>query len=137
MAVILFAVCWLAVSAQTNKKSPALPDEIQGVWSIVSGEEDGKPVRFARGDDVDTGDHVLNEIIIQRDRWIIVDHWGGALVFRARIMTTEPEKCVQIWGDRGQTKREGPREALYRVKGDQLVVCCRVDGKRPQEFTAK
>jgi hypothetical protein len=109
-----------SASAQPAGKSAGLPAELQGVWTIVSGEEDGKPMRFARGDDVEIGDSVHNEIIVQGDRWIVVDHSGGALVFRAKVEATQPEKRIRIWGDRGQTEREGPRTVFYRVRGDQL-----------------
>jgi uncharacterized protein (TIGR03067 family) len=126
-----------SASAQPVSKSPRLPAELQGVWTIVSGEEDGKAMRFARGDDVEIGDHVHNEIIIQGDRWIVVDHSGGALVFRAKVEATQLEKRIRIWGDRGQTEREGPRTVFYRVTGDQLTLCVRSDGKAPAEFTAK
>ena len=137
IALLSSAMLCVGLSAQPASKSTALPAEIQGVWTIVSGEEDGKPMRFARGDEVEVGDTVFNEIIIQGNRWIVVDHSGGALVFRAKVLATEPEKQIQIWGDRGQTEREGPRHVYYRVTADQLTVCGRPDGKVPAEFTGK
>ena len=128
----------VAVAAQpAQKDSAGLPAELQGVWRIVSGEEDGKQMRFARGDDVEIGECVCNEIIIQRDRWIIVNNFGDALVFRAKVVATEPNKRIHIWGDRAFTEREGPKDVYYRLTADELSLCSRKDGKAPEEFTAK
>ena len=139
VAVALFGLTLvgLTVVAQPANKTVALPAELQGVWTIVSGEEDGKPMRIARGDKIEVGESVYNEVIIQRDRWIWVDHSGGALVFRAKLVATQPQRHIRIWGDRGQTEREGPCDLIYRLKADELTLCCGKDGKAPAEFTAK
>jgi len=72
-------------------KRGSLPEELQGVWSAASGEEDGRVMKFARDDEVGVGYTVFNEFIVQGDRLIVVEYTGAALAFRARLVAEKPE----------------------------------------------
>jgi uncharacterized protein (TIGR03067 family) len=121
---------------QAARKPAALPAELQGVWTVVSGEADGEKLKFARGADTETGEWRFNEIIVQADRWIINDNWGQALVYRAKVVTTHPLKQVRVWGDRAETQKGGVSRFIYRVNGDELTVCLGKEDHPPTEFNA-
>jgi hypothetical protein len=45
----------------TDGKPRALPSELQGIWTVVSGEEDGRKMKFARGEEDGDGYTTFNE----------------------------------------------------------------------------
>jgi uncharacterized protein (TIGR03067 family) len=118
------------------QKQMGLPAELQGVWTIVSGEADGTKLKFARGADVEAGECVFNEIIVQADRWIINDNWGRASVYRAKVVATRPVKQIRVWGDRAETRKGGASCFIYRLNGDELTVCSAMGDQPPSEFSA-
>src|SRR5437016_5671554 len=125
---VAFVALWLPPGAFVPAaKTSALPSEIEGIWTIIKGEEDGKAIRFAHEERVAIGETVYNQIIIYSGRWIMVDNWGGALVFRAKLVATEPKKRIEIWGDRAETKKESVSYVSFRLKGDELILCVRAD----------
>jgi uncharacterized protein (TIGR03067 family) len=123
-------------AGSSESKPTNLPAELQGVWMVVSDEEDGMKMKVARGNDVGNGYVVCNEIIVQGDRWIVNDNWGRALVFRARVVASDPVKQIRVWGDRAETQKGEPFCFIYRLDGDELTICGGKCDRPPTTFSA-
>jgi uncharacterized protein (TIGR03067 family) len=83
-----------------------------------------------------TGTPRSMSLIVQGDRWIVNDSWGRALVFRARVVATDPVMQFRVWGDRAETRKGGPCRSIYRLKGDELTLCTRMDDRPLTTITA-
>jgi uncharacterized protein (TIGR03067 family) len=137
MALVVAGTPLIFCFAGSGESKPTnLPAELQGVWTVVSGEDDGEKMKFARGDEWGNGYTMYNEIIIQGDRWIENDNWGCALVFRVKVVADVPVKLVRVWGDRAETKKGDPYCFTYRLKGDELTLCMAKCDRPPTTFSA-
>jgi uncharacterized protein (TIGR03067 family) len=124
--VVVLVLAAAAAAQQAVKKETA---ELEGEWSMVSGEADGVPMPQAM---VKTGKRVA------KDGETTIT-FGGRLYFKARF-TIDPTKMPKVI-DYAMT--EGPTRGktqlgIYELDGDTVKFCFAAPGAdRPADFTAK
>ncbi len=126
LGIALFMVVAPAGAEHAVKKEMA---QLEGEWSMVSGEADGASMPVAM---VKTGKRVA------RDGETTIS-FGGQIYFKARFRIDPTRKPRAI----DYTMTEGPTKGkthlgIYELDGDTAKFCFAAPGKaRPTEFTAK
>jgi hypothetical protein len=133
---LLFLFCTKPLMAE-EPTAALLPDELHGVWTVTSWEQDGRKFRVAQEGDsgLDAGDVNVNEIIIARDRLVFVEyHEGAAWVAKAALMENELGEQIRLWGGRYDGHEVW---MIYRFQGEELTVSIFHDnpkGHPPMDF---
>jgi uncharacterized protein (TIGR03067 family) len=126
LAIAVFVTASSAVADDAAKKEMA---QLEGEWSMVSGEANGASMPEAT---VKTGKRVAKD----GETTITI---GGQVYFKAKF-TIDPTKKPRAID---YTMTEGPTKGkthlgIYELDGDTVKFCFAAPGKdRPTEFTAK
>ena len=128
---MLFGVSLLCVGRAPGRDDAAAKTELkqlEGVWQITSGEQDGKPIESIKRDKVTvSGDNFT----VRRD---------GKVEFTATIKLYPNKKPKAVDVSITSEKHKGKTMlGIYELDGDDLRFCFREPGAtpRPTDFSAK
>jgi uncharacterized protein (TIGR03067 family) len=127
--VLVIAVLAVVVPAGAQDVAKKEMAQLEGEWSMVSGEANGVSMPEAT---VKTGKRVAKE----GETTITM---GGQVYFKAkfRIDPTKKPKAIDYTMTEGPTKGK-THLGIYELDGDTVKFCFAAPGKdRPTEFTAK
>jgi uncharacterized protein (TIGR03067 family) len=100
-------------------------DKLQGTWQVLSGEENGKPMKK------DQIDEISYEF---RGDSLIIKHMGialGASEIKLNVAKKPKEMDILVGSN-------GINPAIYEIDGDKLKICMdKPDGIRPTQFKTK
>lgn len=126
--LILTACLWQVVAADKGTDL----DKLQGKWEVVELVEDGKVVpRGAIEEWLPSG----GKFEIEENAVVFVSpHDGKKHVRLFALDQTQNPKGIEL-----QTKSRTDAVGIYRIDGDQVVLCLidPTDGDRPQEFKSR
>jgi uncharacterized protein (TIGR03067 family) len=105
-------------------------EKLQGTWTAVSGERQGK-------DDPETKEHAL---VFEGGKFSIKK--GDRVIFAGtfKINASKSPKTMDMEITEGQEKAKGkPAQAIYALDGDELTWCAAEpgSGERPEKFATK
>ncbi len=129
LPVLVFAALVLVAPARAQDAAQREMAQLEGEWSMVSGEADGVPMPEAT---VKIGKRVA------RDGQTAIT-FGGQVYFKARFSIDPARKPKAI----DYAMMEGPTRGkthlgIYELDGDTVKFCFAAPGKdRPTDFTAK
>jgi uncharacterized protein (TIGR03067 family) len=129
MPVLVTAILVVVVPLLAQDAAKKEMSQLEGEWSMVSGEADGVSLPEAT---VKTGKRVAKE-------GETTISFGGQVYFKAkfRIDPTKKPKAIVYTMTEGPTKGK-THLGIYELDGDTVKFCFAAPGKdRPTEFTSK
>jgi uncharacterized protein (TIGR03067 family) len=110
-------------SPQPSVKSDG--ELIQGSWSIVGLEAGGKaePEKTYRG----------NTFTFSKDKALLQERGHPPIEFTYALDPTKTPKTIDLATAKGSSNLRG----IYKLDGDDLVLCLSLGGARPTEFTTR
>ncbi len=126
---VLLAGAVLAARAD-DKAKPTDQEKIQGKWTFVSGESDGKPV---------AADKIAKSVVVIGKDTILVRDGNNKTTWEVsyRIDPTKSPRTITMQLTEGEFKGQ-KTEGIYQLEGDSLKLCYALPGgTRPAGFTTK
>jgi uncharacterized protein (TIGR03067 family) len=124
----LLAIAWLAAAnASAQDDSAKERQRLQGAWTFVSVEQDGKNLDLFEG----------AKVVVKEDRVSVTLKKGFKLVRSFKVFTDTDPRCVDFLDADGKGDAV---EGIYEFKDNRLkvLVNVRVGGKeRPTDFSDK
>jgi uncharacterized protein (TIGR03067 family) len=130
VVVVMVALGFTAgymVSAETPPaNAPAAADNLEGVWRLVSGESEGKPLSAA---EVKSG-----KLVIEGDRYTVMLASQGTLKGTQKLDASKSPKTIDAVGANGPDAGKTTL-GIYELMGDEFRVALASPGKaRPTRF---
>lgn len=132
MRVITFALVLVLAAPSPAQQQPApkaKPDTeaIQGTWSIIGLEAGAKasPEKNYRG----------NSFTFGKDRVTLREGVYQAVDFTYTLDSTKTPKAIDLTTGKGGGS--STLKGIYKLEGDDLVLCLSLGGMRPTEFATK
>jgi uncharacterized protein (TIGR03067 family) len=124
LSVVFVAALVVAADGDAVKKEK---DALQGKWTIVSVERDGKPVEM-------WADGVR---VMEGDNYTLTPKKGDAVKGTFALDPSKTPKAIDFRPAAGQYKDKTLR-GIYEIDGDMLKICfAEPDKERPTEFASK
>jgi uncharacterized protein (TIGR03067 family) len=122
------AIAWLA-AANVSAQDDAAKERrrVQGTWTFVSAELDGKNLDRFKG----------AKAVVKGDRVSVMFKQGFKFLRTFKVFTDTNPRCVDFLGADG---RGDASEGIYELKDNRLKVLVRIRGggkERPTAFTDK
>ena len=96
-----------------------IPSEFEGVWAISAVTDDG--VAQPDAQDSVTGALADVEIVICKNRVVLVRHDGSSMVGKVKVVGTEPELKLELVTGIYHDKEGHKSYALLKRSGDELI----------------
>lgn len=122
MTTFLLALAILAPGPKADAKPlPAGTNPLIGEWVVDSHVSSGKPIgRVGKPE----------RITITEDRWKI-----GLEGMTESCLTVDSKKGhIDVWVPSQGNEDVPNASGIYKLEGDKLTMCYRIDGKRPENF---
>ena len=124
LSVLFVAALSVAADDDAVKKEK---DALQGKWTILSVERDGKPVETWK-------DGVR---VMEGDTYTMTPKQGDSFKGKFALEPSKTPKGIDFTPSGGQNKDKTLR-GIYEIDGDMLKICfAEPDKERPNEFSTK
>lgn len=124
-ALLAFCLADQTPAGQEPKPKPD-PEAILGSWSIVGLETAGKPEseKHYRG----------NTFTFTKDKATLLERGYPPVEFTYTLDPTQTPRRIDLTAGKGGA---GMLKGIYKLEGDELVLCLSLGGTRPTEFATK
>jgi uncharacterized protein (TIGR03067 family) len=120
VTTLLIALALGAPAPKTDAKPPADEHPLIGEWIVDSHVSSGKPLpRLAKQE----------KVTITKDRWKV-----KGVSEAESCLTIDPKKdppTIDVWNPSQGDEKALTAKGIYKLEGDTLTVCYRLNGDRP------
>jgi uncharacterized protein (TIGR03067 family) len=127
--LVLVLPCALVVPVVSGEKGAEDLEKLQGTWTLVSGENEGKPV---------PPDKIQGSLVVIRKGTMIANDKDNKklYVMEFKLDPAQRPKAIDMTITEGPDKGKAAK-GIYALQGDRLELAYAIAGERPKSFSTK